>query len=122
MWVSNQLAADKLDKSAAFKVGHSDAGEAKGWGQSLDFHFGLGNLNHEFKVTQIHASKTRRTGDAGRSTLIRLNGGYARWESADDKFTVYNGDVAPRDVVESYGGEAAPKPRASRTSGSFLGE
>jgi RecA/RadA recombinase len=110
LWISNQLAAD-VNKRAATAIGHhSEATNAKGWANPLDFAWVFNKIdaNH---FTTFTLSKARRGGCDGQSIVMELEGAFARWRDRDAEYTIHQGEFALRSLVGLAGVKAAPAPR-----------
>ena len=68
VWIVHQLSGDANKKSPGAVYHHTDAAEARNFGENLDFAFIVGNLTDN-QLGQITASKHRRTGPAPPSVI-----------------------------------------------------
>lgn len=121
VWLTNQVAGAETGRSAGRAFHHSNAANGKSWANALDFHLSLSTLSDD-KIAMLSCSKSRRTGGAGMSNLMRLDGGFGRWLSADSDYAMESGRIIKRETLREIGGDVATKPKSPKTTYEDFGD
>lgn len=85
IWALHQFTGAATGRSPGAKMHHSDAAEAKGFAENLDFCFTLSNLTKDY-VGVLRCTKARRDGSLDQSRLIRIDGALQRVLDVDDEY------------------------------------
>lgn len=112
VWVTNQLEAAQNKRAATAAGHHSEATDAKGWANALDFAwvFNMPDIN---RFTTFTLSKARRGGCDGQQVVMQLDGLFARWRDRSPEYVVHQGEFQLRSIVEQFAVAPAAAPQTS---------
>lgn len=102
VWVLNQLSGVANRRSPTAKQSHADSAEATNFAENLWYAFCLGNKDRETNCVILDSTKTRRSRGYPRPQVLQLQGEFARFIQADDRFMIdhHSSRIVPRHVGE----------------------
>lgn len=100
-WLLHQLNGTANDKSPGAKIHHTDAAEAKSFGENLDFAFVLGSPTAS-GLCQLANTKHRRTG-AQEPAIIEIVGNMNCVNDTGDLYTIINNQIVENKIAKSVG-------------------
>jgi hypothetical protein len=119
VWVVNQLSGQANKRAPGARMSHADSAEATNFAENLWYCFCLGNQNRDNHTVVMECTKTRRSEGMAQPAILELQGKYARFVSADDRYML--DPNTHRIVRRSVGEMVAPGAARSRSSGAPRG-
>lgn len=105
VWALHQLNGDANDKSPGAKIHHTDAAEARSYGENLDFACIIGSPTFD-GLCQIACTKHRRTG-ATKNAIVQIVGSMNRVDATGDLYTIVNSQIIENKIVKSVGSQSS---------------
>lgn len=98
VWVAHQFSGEANKRSSTAKMHHADAAEGKSFADGLVYCFGLGTPEEDTKLTVLHCTKDRRTGNNGKRTIVQLDGAFQRIKDVSAEYCI---DVSTQRIVSN---------------------
>jgi hypothetical protein len=105
VWLIQQLSGDANRRSAAARLTHADAGEARDFAENLVNCMVFGVKDGETGACRVFYTKGRRSENQGTDTLIGLDGGFGRTVSAAGSYRVHNDKIVQARLFNEIHGE-----------------
>jgi len=123
VWLMHQYAGAANKKAPGSPMHHTEASQAKSVGENADFCICMGNKDPESRVMRVDCTKARRGGTDGRTTLMQLDGEFARVRAADEDFIFdpTTNRIVSRRLCAEIQGEAAQVRRPRNNHGGTRG-
>jgi hypothetical protein len=109
VWLLHQLAGEATKRHPTAKMHHADAAEGRMFAENLHYCFVIGNKDENTRVSLLHCTKDRDTGNENTRSLIEMDGEMQRVESRDEQYAVDvdNAQIRAIGDLNRMGGEAA---------------
>lgn len=106
VWALHQMSGEATKKNATAKLHHSDAAEGRMFAENMHYCFVIGNKDEGTRVSLLHCSKDRDTGNENKRVLIEVNGMMQRIEDREGQFAVddYGDRIREKSDLNRMGG------------------
>jgi hypothetical protein len=105
VWLIQQLSGDANRRSAAARLSHADAGEARDFAENLVNCLVFGVKDGQTGACRVFYTKGRRSENQGMDTLIGLDGGFGRTVSATGDYKIVNEKIVQARLFNEIHGE-----------------
>jgi len=108
-WLLQQFTGEANKRKPGVPMSHAEAGEAKNFAENLVFCLAFGAIDPHRHVVRVDYTKARRRGIQGMSAVLKHNGDFQRFDSADD-YTISGSEIIQREHAELAGHLDVPPP------------
>lgn len=98
VWIAHQFSGEANKRSSTARMHHADAAEGKSFADGLVYCFGLGTPEEDTRLTILHCTKDRRTGNNGKRTIVQLDGAFQRIKDVSAEYCI---DVSTQRIVSN---------------------